>query len=153
MSPLCLHTNQLLPREWDHHWPHQVGSNQVESILWSCLLLPGRTWKIYVNKIMTLFVKKKYTISLFFLFQVHACCHFSHIWLFVTPWTVAHQAPLSIDFPDKNTGVGCHALLQGIFSNQGLNPRLLMLSSEGMSRQEAYWVSRGGNKKASRYTS
>ena len=25
----------------------------------------------------------------------------------------------------KNTGVGCHALLQGIFPTQGLNPRLL----------------------------
>ena len=27
--------------------------------------------------------------------------------------------------PGKNTGVGCHALLQGIFPTQGLNPRLL----------------------------
>ena len=26
--------------------------------------------------------------------------------------------------PDKNTGVGCHALLQGIFPTQGLNPGL-----------------------------
>ena len=26
--------------------------------------------------------------------------------------------------PGKNTGVGCHALLQGIFSTQGLNPGL-----------------------------
>ena len=26
------------------------------------------------------------------------------------------------DSPSKNTGVGCHALLQGIFSTQGLNP-------------------------------
>ena len=25
-----------------------------------------------------------------------------------TPWTVAHQASLSKDFPGKNTGVGCH---------------------------------------------
>ena len=25
------------------------------------------------------------------------------------------------DSPGKNTGVGCHALLQGIFSTQGLN--------------------------------
>ena len=25
------------------------------------------------------------------------------------------------DSPGKNTGVGCHALLQGIFLNQGLN--------------------------------
>ena len=31
------------------------------------------------------------------------------------------------DSPDKNTGVGCHALLQGIFLTQGLNPCLLSL--------------------------
>ena len=29
------------------------------------------------------------------------------------------------DSPGKNTGVGCHALLQGIFLTQGSNPRLL----------------------------
>ena len=28
------------------------------------------------------------------------------------------------DSPGKNTGVGCHALLQGIFSTQGSNPGL-----------------------------
>jgi len=28
------------------------------------------------------------------------------------------------DFPGKNTGMGCHALLQGIFLTQGLNPGL-----------------------------
>ena len=31
------------------------------------------------------------------------------------------------DSPAKNTGVGCHALLQGIFPTQRLNPRLLHL--------------------------
>ena len=31
------------------------------------------------------------------------------------------------DFPGKNTGVGCHALLQGIFPTQGWNPCLLHL--------------------------
>ena len=30
---------------------------------------------------------------------------FSHVQLLVTPWTVACQAPLSMDFPGKNTGV------------------------------------------------
>ena len=36
-----------------------------------------------------------------------------------TPWTIAHQAPLCPrDFPGKNTGVGCHFLLQGIFPTQ-----------------------------------
>ena len=29
------------------------------------------------------------------------------------------------DFPDKNSGVGCHSLLQGIFLTQGLHPLLL----------------------------
>ena len=31
------------------------------------------------------------------------------------------------DFPGKNTGVGCHALFQGILPTQGLNPHLLRL--------------------------
>ena len=34
---------------------------------------------------------------------------------FATPWTIDHQAPLSMDFPGKNTVVGCHSLLPGTF--------------------------------------
>ena len=37
------------------------------------------------------------------------------------PQTVACQGPLSWDFPSKNTGVGCHFLLQGIFPTLGSN--------------------------------
>ena len=44
-----------------------------------------------------------------------------------TPWTVAHQSPLSWEFPGKNTGVGCHFLLQRIFPSQRLNLCLLHL--------------------------
>ena len=36
------------------------------------------------------------------------------------PWTVAHEAPLSMEFSSKNTGVGCRALLR-IIQTQGLN--------------------------------
>ena len=43
------------------------------------------------------------------------------------PWTIACQAPLSMRFPGKSTGVGCHFPLQGISLTQGLNPRLLHL--------------------------
>ena len=41
------------------------------------------------------------------------------------------------DFPGKNTGVGCHFLLQGIFPTQGLNPCLLhwQVSSLPLSHQ------------------
>ena len=52
-------------------------------------------------------------------------CSLSHVRLFATPWTVARQAPLSVDFPGKNTGVGFHFLLQGILPTQGWNPHLL----------------------------
>ena len=31
-------------------------------------------------------------------FESGACCHFSHVRLFVTLWTVAHPAPLSMGF-------------------------------------------------------
>jgi len=37
----------------------------------------------------------------------------SPVQLFAIPWTVARQAPLSMEFSRKNTGVGCHFLLQG----------------------------------------
>ena len=40
-----------------------------------------------------------------------------------TPW----GSSVCGDSPDKNTGVGYHALLQGIFLTQGSNPHLLRL--------------------------
>ena len=51
----------------------------------------------------------------------------SGLTLFVTPWTIACQARLLCpwDFPGKNTEVGYHLLLPGIFLTQGLNPCLL----------------------------
>ena len=45
--------------------------------------------------------------------------------LFLTPWTVAHQA-LLWDFPGKNMEWhGCHVLCQAIFLTPGSNPGLL----------------------------
>ena len=36
----------------------------------------------------------------------------SRVRLLATPWTAAHQAPPSMDFLGKSTGVGCHCLLR-----------------------------------------
>ena len=36
----------------------------------------------------------------------------------VTTWIIAHQGFVLGDSPGKNTGVGCHALLQGIYPTQ-----------------------------------
>ena len=69
----------------------------------------------------------------------------------MTPWTVAHQVPLSMEFSGKNTGVGCHSLLQGIFPTQGLNLALLhyrqilyCLSPQGSHRKHIYQLCLGG---------
>ena len=37
----------------------------------------------------------------------------------VIPWTAARQAPLSMGFSRHDTGVGCQALLLGIFPTRG----------------------------------
>ena len=49
----------------------------------------------------------------------------SHVQLFMTPWTVALLAPMSMESLGKNTGVACHFLLQEIIQIQGLNPLIL----------------------------
>ena len=53
----------------------------------------------------------------------HACM-LSHVRLFVTLWTVARQAPLSLGF-SRQEYWSSHFLLQGIFPTQKLNLHLL----------------------------
>ena len=60
--------------------------------------------------------------TLYILSTMLSC--FSCVWLLGTPWTAARQITLSWNFPGKNTGVGYHFLLQGIFLAQGSNMRL-----------------------------
>ena len=50
---------------------------------------------------------------------------------FVTPWTPLLLCPWS--FPGKNTGVGCHFLLQGIFPTQVLNLGLLHWQADSLT--------------------
>ena len=73
----------------------------------------------------------------------------------LTPWIVAHQALGTSSYslallvsvvcfgpqnsPGKNTGAGCHALHQGIFLTQGLNPGVLHF------RQILYHLSHQGS--------
>ena len=65
-------------------------------------------------------------------FEMSVLC--AHVWYVasvvsnsLTPWTAAHQAPLSVGFSRQEHWSGCHALLQGIFLTQGSNLHLLCL--------------------------
>ena len=59
------------------------------------------------------------------------------------------------DSPGKNTGVGCHALLQGIFLTQGLNPGLPHCRQilYCLSHQGSHRVSMWPTNSTSRYNS
>ena len=62
---------------------------------------------------------------------------FSRVWLCTTLRTVSHQTPLSLEFPGKNTEVGCH-LLQGIFPASASNPSLPLAPP---SFSSSLWIS------------
>ena len=58
----------------------------------------------------------------FLTYYMRACSFMSDS--FAISWSVALQLLCPWDFPDKNTVVGCHAFLQGIFLTQGSNMHL-----------------------------
>ena len=51
---------------------------------------------------------------------VHALSHFSRVWLFVTPWTVAHQAALSMGFSKQEYWSGLPCSLPGDIPDLGI---------------------------------
>ena len=62
----------------------------------------------------------------------------SHVWLFATPWTVACQAPLSMEFSGQEYWSGLPFPPPGDLSHPGIEPLSLALagrffSSEGVS--------------------
>ena len=58
----------------------------------------------------------------------HACCVLSClscIWLLVIPWTVAHQAPLSMEFSRQEYWSGLHCPPPGDLPDLGIEPTSL----------------------------
>ena len=55
------------------------------------------------------------------------CVYVQSCLILCNPMTIAHGIFCPWNFPGKNTRVGCHFLLQGIFSTQKSNPHLLHL--------------------------
>ena len=80
---------------------------------------------------------------------VHELSHFSYVWLFVTLWTIAVQAPLSMEFSRQEcwSGLSCPPL--GYLPDAGIKPvSLTSLALAGRffttsDTLEACWSLRG----------
>ena len=57
----------------------------------------------------------------------------SHVWLFRTAWTGAHQALLSMEFSRQEYWSGLPFPLQGMFPTQGWNLHLLHWQADSLS--------------------
>ena len=69
--------------------------------------------------------------NLAILFGINLCMHdvprcFSCVWLFVAPWTVAHQAPPSLRFSRQESWGGLPCPLPGDLPDLRIEPRSLM---------------------------
>ena len=72
--------------------------------------------------------------SLKMLLLLTVCCaqSLSRVRLFVTPWTVAHQAPLSLGFSRQEYWSGFQCLPPGELPNPGIEPRSPALQAESL---------------------
>ena len=62
-------------------------------------------------------------------------CVLSHVWLFVTPWTVVCQAPLSIGFSTQKYWNGLPSPPPGDLFNPGIEPASPALWSDSLSAE------------------
>ena len=53
---------------------------------------------------------------------LYSVCMLSHVRVFVTPWTVAHQAPLSMEFSRQDYWCGLPFPSPGNLSHPGIEP-------------------------------
>ena len=62
--------------------------------------------------------------------KVWKCYSLRHVWLFVTPWTVAHQVPLFMDFSRQGYWSGLPFPSPGDFLHPGIEPRSSALQAD-----------------------
>ena len=102
-------SNMVLTLEEHYMW-------ETHGQEWEESTLRGRRWRKWISRTALVPVTAR-------LFHEASVC--SVVFDSLRPWTVAFQAPMSMGFSRKSTGVGCHSFLQGIFWTQGSNLHLL----------------------------
>ena len=84
-------------------------------------------WTVYISNGWWITLQR---VKWIFIWSLLTCAcmlsHFSHVQLFATPWTVAHQAPLSIGFSKQEYWSGLTFPSPGDLPNQGIQPMSLI---------------------------
>ena len=80
-----------------------------------------------IRRISTALSQRRLWESFYDMLCVHACMlsHFSHVRLFATPWTVAHQAPLTIGFSRQEYWSGFPCPPPEYLPDPGIKPMCL----------------------------
>ena len=85
------------------------------------------------------FPHSRQEISMVSLWGVCVLTCFCHVWLFATPWTVAHQAPLSMGFSRQECWSGLPCPPPGDLPHQGIEPPSPALQVDSL------WLSHQGS--------
>ena len=105
----------------------KIYKNSIIVALWQGTFIQ----KISICKGIFLCPRKRRILQLQNFLSVEKCTRvlswFSRVRLYETLWTKQFTSSCAHGILQENTGVGCHALLQGIFLAQGSNPCLLHL--------------------------
>ena len=89
----------------------------------------------YTVEFWTVYISNEWWITLqrvkwIFIWSLLICAcvlsHFSHVQLFATPWTVDHEAPLSMGFSRQEYWSGLSFPSPGDLPNQGIQPTSFM---------------------------
>ena len=126
-------------------WDRRIKQHETEKYIGRCKSVSTLNVNRYNNTIkrqtLRYQFKNQNKIQLYVLYRKHSLdfkiinycvyvCVCSVAQSYPTLWAPMDytcQESCSWNFPDENTGVSCHFLLQGIFLTQGLNPHLLYL--------------------------
>ena len=98
------------------------------------VFLPGKScgWRILAGYSPCSHIESDMTEHAGISCYVFACvCMLSRVWLFATPWTVIHQALLSMGILQARI-LHCHALHQGDLPNPGIEPRSSALQEDSL---------------------
>ena len=109
-APLSMEFSEARILEWDtpvEYISFSTGSSQPSDQTWvSCI---GRWWIYHLSHLGSPFT-------------CHCSVSAQFIWLFMTPWTVVHQACLYVSFPRQEYWSGLPFLFLGDLHYPGIKP-------------------------------